>query len=141
MLVPQEEEEQRRKKKDEEEAGRGVPFYRAAAADVQRVVARERAARDAARKAREDPMVRVAQCLGDDSFLHPRTAEGAHSRPVSHKHSHHKHHHRHRHRHKHDDDDSALRALRAERLAREARERARTAQLLQESTTAPPTTR
>lgn len=153
LQVPREEEDededergQQQQRVRAEEEARGVPFYReaaAAAADVQRVVARERAARDEARKAREDPMVRVARCLGDDSFLQPHTAgtdvdngssEAAHTRPVHHHHHKHKHKHRHRHRKRDDDDDDeALRALRAERLARETRERARTEQLLQES--------
>ena len=155
LPVPREEEDededergQQQQRVRAEEEARGVPFYReaaAGAADVQRVVARERAARDEARKAREDPMVRVARCLGDDSFLQPHTAgtdvdngsgKVAHSRPVHHHHHKHKHKHKHRHRHRKrddDDDDEALRALRAERLARETRERARTEQLLQES--------
>lgn len=123
-------EEKKKEEKHKEEEERGVPFFRAATATaVQRVVAQERAARDAARKVREDPMTRVAQCLGDDSFLHPRPEkEAEHSHPVV-KHHHHKHKHKHKHRHKHDKE---LKALRAERLAREERERARAELLLQQ---------
>ena len=100
----------------------------ASEADVRRVVAQQRAKRDEKRKQRQDPMLKVAQTLGDYSFLQPhpkdvsdpasmnarsqsrdqqslsskepatKRSRRSHS---SHAHSHHHHKHDHRHHHHH----------------------------------------
>ena len=88
-------------------------------ADIRRVVSQQRADRDKQRKILEDPMLKVAQSLGDSSFLQPHTkpvpsfdpepatfavkrprSEGEDSK--SHHHHRHRHHRRHSpHRHHH----------------------------------------